>query len=101
MGKGHPEISARLHNRTRIMEAHDRAQQAIAQARTCLRLTVQMAASAVNDELDHVPNAQAVARACLLREDIDATCTAVEQYLEDLVFQPLQLLTREADCHTP
>ena len=80
-----------------LTDARDRAQAAAERAKTMLRLTVQMAASAINDELDHVPNAQAVARAVLLKDDIDATATTLEQYLDDLLFQPLQLLEREAE----
>lgn len=38
----------------------------------------------------------AAARACLLKDDIDSTATTIEQYLDDLLFQPLQLLAREA-----
>jgi len=36
-------------------------------------------------------------RACLLKDDIDSTATTIEQYLDDLLFQPLQLLAREAE----
>ena len=77
-------------------EALERAREAVAKAKTALRLTVQMAAHAVNDELNHVPNAQAVARACLLKEDIEATCITIEQHLDDLLFQPMNLLSKEA-----
>jgi chemotaxis regulatin CheY-phosphate phosphatase CheZ len=93
------EAAARRQTETRLQQAQERAQQAAAKARQCLRLTVQMAATAVNEELDHVPNAQAVARACLLAQDIENSCATIEQYLDDLLFQPLQLLARETeDC---
>jgi hypothetical protein len=90
------ETLALKHRTATLSEARDRAEHAAARAKTMLRLTVQMAASAVNDELDYVPNAQAIARACLLKDDIDSTATTIEQYLDDLLFQPLQLLAREA-----
>ncbi|MGE0151759.1 MAG: hypothetical protein AB7R90_04025 [Reyranellaceae bacterium] len=86
------ELNARRQVAQNLTEARERADLAAEKARRTLRLTVQMAAHAVNDELDHVPDAQAVARACLLKDDIDATCATVEQYLDDLLFQPLQLL---------
>ena len=82
------ETLARRHNQAGLAEAKDRADQAAGRAKTMLRLTVQMAASAINDELDYVPNAQAIARACLLKDDIDSTATTIEQYLDDLLFQP-------------
>lgn len=81
----------------RLRQAQERAEEAATKARTVLHLTVRMAASAVNDELDHVPDAQAVARACLLPDDIAATCATIEQYLDDLLFQPLQLLQSKAE----
>ena len=90
------ELLALKHRANTLSEARDRAEHAATKARTMLRLTVQMAASAINDELDHVPNAQAIARACLLKDDIDSTATTIEQYLDDLLFQPLRLLAREA-----
>ena len=90
------ELDARKHAQLRLIDAHQRAEQATQMARTALRLTVQMAASSVNDELDHVSNAQAVARACICKGDLDATCVGIEQLLDDLVFQPLRLLAREA-----
>ena len=90
------EIGACRQTQLRIAQAQERASEAAAKARTALRLTVQMAANAANEELDHIPDAQAVARACILRDDIDATCASIEQYLDDLLFQPLQLLLREA-----
>ena len=93
------EIDACRQRQLRLAEAQERAGDAAARARRVLRLTVQMAATAVNEELDHIPNAQAVARACILPDDIDATCASIEQYLEDLLFQPLQLLLREATDH--
>lgn len=80
-----------------VVEARERAEAAASKARTTLRLTIQMAAHAVNDELDHVANAQAVARACLLDEDIDSTCSTIEHYLDDLLFQPLLLLRKESE----
>lgn len=92
----HAERQGRLESQLLLQDASDRAQAATAKARTLLRLTVQMAANAVNDELDHIPDAQAIARACLLKDDIDSTCATIEQYLDDLLFQPLQLLAREA-----
>lgn len=90
------ENAARHLNSARLREAYERAGEATAKAKTMLHLTVRMAATAVNDELDHVPDAQAVARACILQEDLDATCATIEQYLDDLLFQPLQLLSRKA-----
>lgn len=86
---------ARLH--LRLREAQERAEAAAGKARAALHLTVRMAAASVNDELDHVPDAQAVARACLLPDDIAATCATIEQYLDDLLFQPLQLLQSKAE----
>ena len=91
------EIAARRDVRLRLDQAQERAAAAAAKARLALRLTVRMAATAVNEELDHVPDAQAVARACILQDDVDATCVSIEQYLDDLLFQPLQLLMRQAD----
>jgi hypothetical protein len=91
------EIAARRDVRLRLEQAQERAGEAAAKARLALQLTVRMAATAVNEELDHVPDAQAVARACILKDDIDATCVSIEQYLNDLLFQPLQLLMRQAD----
>ena len=93
------EIAARRDVRLRLEQAQDRAAEAAAKARLALRLTVRMAATAVNEELDNVPDAQAVARACILKDDVDATCVGIEQYLDDLLFQPLQLLMRQADDH--
>ncbi len=84
------------YRRATAEDALERAREAVAKAKTMLRLTVQMAASAVNDELDHVPNAQAKARACILPGDVAGTCETIEQYLDDLLFQPMQLLEREA-----
>lgn len=83
-------------NEARVKEAHERAQQAVGRAKTMLRLTIQMAVSAVNDELDHVPDMQAIARACILKDDQDSTVTTIEQYMDDLLSQPMQLLSREA-----
>ena len=91
------EIAARRDVRLRLDQAQERAAEAADKARLALRLTVRMAATAVNEELDHVPDAQAVARACILQDDVDATCVSIEQYLDDLLFQPLQLLMRQAD----
>jgi hypothetical protein len=91
------EIAARRDVCQRLEHAQERAGEAAAKARLALRLTVRMAATAVNEELDHIPDAQAVARACILKDDIDATCVSIEQYLDDLLFQPLQLLMRQAD----
>jgi chemotaxis regulatin CheY-phosphate phosphatase CheZ len=90
------EADARRNVRLRLEQAQERASEAAAKARAALRLTVQMAATAVNEELDHVPDAQAVARACILKDDIDATCAVIEEYLDDLLFQPLQLLLRQS-----
>lgn len=90
------DTAARRQNSARLHEAYERAGEAAAKAKTMLHLTIHMAANAVNEELDHVPDAQAVARACILKDDLDATCATVAQHLDDLLFQPLQLLGRAA-----
>jgi vacuolar-type H+-ATPase subunit H len=91
------ERHAQAQTQARIQEAHERAREAAAKAKTMLRLTVQMAVSAVNDELDHVPDAQAVAKAAILPADAESTIQTIEQYIDDLLFQPMQLLSKESD----
>lgn len=77
-------------------DAKERAEFAVSQAKTALRLIVELTASHINREIGYVPDRQAVQRATITDDDMNSTAELLGQYLDDLLFQPMQLLSREA-----
>lgn len=97
------ERSSLAANEMRAQVALEKARRAVATAIETMPGTVRKMVEAVNLELTEVPNSQQIAR-CTIQSDskVEAMSTilkhlkAIEQELDDLVFQPMQLLSREA-----
>jgi hypothetical protein len=92
-----PESRSQRANEDRCMEALERAREAKRLAKVAMDRIVELAVSAVNRELGYVSNSQAVARATIIESDMQATKETLGQYLDDLLSQPIQLLSREAN----
>lgn len=80
-----------------VAEALERVREAIGMAKRTVKLAVEMAASATNDELGYVPNSQERAKAQITPDDCAATIQTLEQYMDDLFHLPLSLMSREAN----
>jgi len=88
-----PEFKAQISIEDRCGEALERAREAKELAGRPLRLAAEMLASAINDELGHLPNTQEVARLRLGPEYVHGL---VAQLLEDLTYDAINALSREA-----
>jgi hypothetical protein len=92
-----PESRSQRANEDRCMEALDRARYAQQQAKVAMDRIVELAVSAVNRELGYVSGSQQVARAAIIEPDMQATKEELHERLDDLLFQPIHLLSIEAN----
>jgi hypothetical protein len=81
---------------TSVGEALKRAQAATEKAKREMRLITTTLASALNSELDHLPNSQAIAKAAILPDEIAQRIAVLGQEIDEMAFLAINELKKEA-----